>query len=115
MLFFYAAMQLKPLTALVQDVLAHTFWEMRHIATTHQQHGHHHLHHEIQETAEHSASSSADKVPSSQKLNEEIAAHLFQEFTMQFQNSFTYIFHSSSSTNELSTVFMAISSPPPKT
>lgn len=114
MLFFYTAVQLKPLTAAIQDLLAHTFWEMHHIATRHHQHGHDHLQDELQDISEDHHNSSSEKIPTSQKINEEMSIHLAQHFNIKFTNNYSYILHSTKSNANLISIYIPISSPPPK-
>ena len=113
-LFFYTAIQLKPLTAVIQDILAHTFWEMHHIATTHHQHGHDHLQDELHDISEDHHNSSSEKIPTSQKFNEEMSIHLAQHFNIKFTNNYSYILHSTKSNTNLISIYIPISSPPPK-
>ena len=47
LLFFYVVVQLRPLTAVLQDAIAHTFFKMQHMATVHFENGHYHLHTEL--------------------------------------------------------------------
>jgi hypothetical protein len=47
LLFFYVAVQLKPLTVVIQDVFEHAFFKMQHIATVHYENGHYHLHNDL--------------------------------------------------------------------
>lgn len=114
MLFFYSAVQLKPLTAVIQDALAHTFLEMHHIATTHHQHGHHHLQDEIQDVTEAHHSDSSEKIPASQKSNEEISTHVSEEFNIKFTNPYSFIHHLTTINQHLVSVIIPINSPPPK-
>ena len=114
MLFLYTAVQLKPLTAVIQDVLAHTLWEMHHLATTHHQHGHYHLHDELQDISEDHHNNSSEKTPSSQKSNEEISTHFSEEFNIEFTNSYFYILHLTKINQHLVCVHIPIFSPPPE-
>ncbi len=43
-LFVYSSGVLKPLMPLVNDVIAHTFYKMEHLATVHFQNGKYHVH-----------------------------------------------------------------------
>jgi hypothetical protein len=49
LLTVYVLSIFKPLGPLVEDTLAHTFWEMQHIVTVHEEHGHFHMHIEMAE------------------------------------------------------------------
>jgi hypothetical protein len=113
MLFFYTAVQLKPLTALIQDALAHTFWNMQHMAS-HHHHGHHHLHEDLIESSEGVYKNPIDKIPTSSKFNEEISTHFTQEFSFQFKSIFIYISHDTNHDSNLESVCIPINSPPPR-
>ncbi len=49
LLAVYVLSIFKPLGPLVEDTLAHCFWEMQHIVTVHEEHGHFHMHVEMAE------------------------------------------------------------------
>ena len=113
MLTFYVAVQLKPLTLIIQDILAHTFWEVHHLATEHHEHGHHHVHEELADDELHDHTSPAEK-SSSQKLSEETSIHLLETFQFMFTNRSEDTKHASNLLHNLAFVFIEISSPPPK-
>ena len=46
--------QLKPLIYLSQDLVAHAFYKMEHLATIHYENGEYHLHNELKKTADNS-------------------------------------------------------------
>jgi len=113
MLVFYVAVQLKPLTVIIQDVLAHTFWKVHHLATEHHEHGHHHVHEKLAEDSVHEHTNPSEKLPT-QKLSEETSIHLLQTFQFIFTNRSIDTKHTSNSIHKLAFVFIEISSPPPK-
>jgi len=43
----YTLLMFKPVMPIVMDVLAHTFWEQRHLMTVHEVHGKFHVHYEL--------------------------------------------------------------------
>ncbi|MGL4597470.1 MAG: hypothetical protein ACRCYO_08085 [Bacteroidia bacterium] len=49
LLAVYVLSIFKPLGPLVEDTLAHCFWEMQHIVTVHEERGHFHMHIEMAE------------------------------------------------------------------
>lgn len=51
-LFIYSFALIKPLTPLVKDAVAHTFYKMQHLATVHYENGKHHLHVELAEASD---------------------------------------------------------------
>jgi hypothetical protein len=112
MLMFYIAVQLKPITVIIQDMLAHTFWKVQHMATEHH-HGHHHVHEKLAEESVHEHTNPSEK-QSSQKLTEETSIHLLETFQFMFTNRSIDTKHASNSLHNLSFVFLEISSPPPK-
>ncbi len=113
MLVFYVAIQLKPLTLIIQDILAHTFWKVHHLATEHHEHGHHHLHEELVDDHIHEHTNPSEK-QSSQKLSEETSIHLLETFNFMFSNRSIYTKHTTKSLHNLTFVFIEINSPPPK-
>jgi hypothetical protein len=113
MLLFYVAIQLKPLTIIIQDVLAHTFWKMHHLATEHYQHGHHHVHATLAEDSVHEHTTPTEK-QSSQKANEETSIHLLHTFNFIFCNRSINTHQKSNVQHNVLFVFIEINSPPPK-
>jgi hypothetical protein len=51
LLFSYATVVVKPVLPLVGDAIAHTFWKLNHISTTHTENGKDHVHFELLETS----------------------------------------------------------------
>jgi hypothetical protein len=91
MLVFYVGVQLKPLTAIIQDTLAHTFWKVKHLATAHHNHGHHHLHQELQQSSVDEHEINHTEKPANQKLNEEISTHVLNQFNFDFINTSIFL------------------------
>ncbi len=114
LLIFYVIVQLKPLTVIVQDVLAHTFFKMQHMATIHKENGQYHLHLQLKDISEKENSSSSEKTPSSQKFNENISAHVIQEFNFQITNQDLFSHNPTGSKIALTGAFLKINSPPPE-
>lgn len=108
------AVQLKPLTAIVQDVLAHTFWKVHHLATTHHQHGHHHLDEELQDISEDDHDAPHDKIPTHEKSKEDISFHILLENAFRFKNHSLVSAYPKDSHKELAVSFISIVTPPPK-
>lgn len=113
MLVFYVGVQLKPVTIIFHDILAHTFWKEHHLATEHHHHGHHHVHEKIAEATVDEHTTPSEK-QSSQKLSEETSTHLLETFQFKFNNRSIDITHTSNGLRNLSFVFIEIKSPPPK-
>ena len=114
LLIFYVIVQLKPLTVIVQDVLAHTFFKMQHMATIHKENGQYHLHLQLKDISEKENSSSSEKTPSSQKFNENISAHVIQEFNFLLKNNDLKSQFVTFSKKDTVSIFLPINSPPPK-
>lgn len=64
LLLVYAFGVLKPLSPIINDVLAHTFWKMQHIATVHYENGKYHVHTELAEEGKKQEHSSPSVVSS---------------------------------------------------
>jgi hypothetical protein len=67
LLFFYVSAQLKPLTYVLKDVVAHTFFKMQHLASVHYEKGHYHLHTEIETLTKKEESQQPSKTNSEKK------------------------------------------------
>ncbi len=106
-------MQLRPLTAVLQDVVAHTFFKMQHMATVHFENGHYHLHNEMKDIAEEDNSSSSEKIPTSEKT-EIVSSHVLQNFDLSFNSENNSSLNFIISSSEEISGFTTISSPPPK-
>ncbi|PBQ30428.1 hypothetical protein CNR22_01155 [Sphingobacteriaceae bacterium] len=109
----YAFAQLKPLAVVVEDVLAHTFWKVQHMATVHYENGHYHVHTELKDIAEKENKSSQQKIPSSEKILESTAQDL-EQVTFNFPHVTLFIpatFHSS---QDIFSGYTQITIPPPK-
>ena len=80
LLVFYIAVQLRPLLTVAQDVVAHTFFKMQHMATSHFENGNYHLHADLKTINEDESSSNttSQKSPSekTEKSNNELLTHL---------------------------------------
>ena len=70
-IFVYGFALIKPITPIVNDVIAHTFYKMEHLATVHFENGKYHVHAEL--ATEHK-NESKENVPSS--IYETLAIHL---------------------------------------
>lgn len=114
LLFLYVAVQLKPLTAVIQDVLAHTFFKAQHMATIHFENGQYHLHAELKDISEKDNSTPSEKTPSTQKTNDTVSSHTTPEFNFQIKKHSLLSQNPTGSTSALSEAFLKINSPPPK-
>lgn len=65
----------KPVLPLVQDKIAHVFWNTQHIATVHHHHGHQHADEEVAQAHE----EEKNKVPATSKTAEPVSIHLISQ------------------------------------
>ena len=114
LLFFYVAVQLKPLTAVVQDVLAHTFFKMQHMATVHYENGKYHLHTELEKITNEDGRITKEKTPPSQKSNEDLSNQIIHELNFDFTANFILTSNISGPNHGVLPGYSQINSPPPK-
>jgi len=114
LLFFYVLVQLRPLTVVLQDVIAHTFFKMQHMATIHYENGKYHLHNELKTIAEEDNSSSSEKIPSSQKTTETDSDQITHEIHFNFETHSISVLHAINSDQNSIAGFTSINAPPPK-
>ncbi len=72
----YSLALIKPITPIVNDVVAHTFFKMTHMATVHFENGKYHIHAELQKESQETPSKSTT-TPTS--IFETLANHLKNE------------------------------------
>jgi hypothetical protein len=106
--------QLKPLTAMINDVLAHTFWKVQHLATVHYENGHYHLHSELKTISEEEKNSTQEKGPSSEKSNETNSNQLVNDLNFDIEIPVTYVSQIKDPEQNIVPGFSQINSPPPK-
>ena len=110
----YVFAQIKPLAVIVEDVLAHTFWKVQHMATVHFENGRYHVHAELGDISEKENKNTQQKAPSSEKINENTAQNI-HELNYNFQIQSILIPVSFHQTQDVLAGFKTINSPPPKT
>lgn len=113
LLSFYVFAQFKPVIVVVEDVLAHTFWKMQHMATVHYENGHYHIHSELSELSEKEKDNTQQKAPASEKINENTVQNI-HEINFSFQINSILIPASIHQTQDVLAGFTRINSPPPK-
>ena len=113
LLSFYVFAQVKPLAVIVEDVLAHTFWKVQHMATVHFENGHYHIHQELSDISEKENKSAQEKVPSSEKMNENTFQNV-HDINFNFQTNSILIPVAIFQTQNVLAGFATINSPPPK-
>ena len=77
LLCVYSFALLKPIMPLANDVIAHTFYKMQHIATVHYENGKYHLHDELAENADQQKAESKG-IPKS-AVDETLTNHITNE------------------------------------
>ncbi len=70
----YSFALLKPVMPVVNDLFAHTFYKMQHLATVHYENGKHHLHVELSSETDQKKEDSKGSVPPS--IYETLANHI---------------------------------------
>jgi hypothetical protein len=73
----YIAVQVKPLTLVVHDLFAHTFFRMQHLATVHYEDGKYHLHTELATTADENKDASSTSLPLNEKTGDHFPVQVF--------------------------------------
>jgi hypothetical protein len=106
--------QLRPLTAVLQDVIAHTFFKMQHMATIHYENGKYHLHHELKTIAEEGNNSTSQKIPSSQKTTETNCNQITHEIHFNFETYSISLPQVPISDQNVVAGSTSINAPPPK-
>jgi hypothetical protein len=114
LLFFYVAVQLKPLTAVVQDVIAHTFFKMQHMTTVHYENGHYHLHAELETINKESNTTNKSNEKSSSQKTEVNSQQLLIQLRFNFRTNSSLIPTTLTSVLDLCSGFTRLNYLPPK-
>ncbi len=101
----------KPVMPLVQDVIAHTFFEHQHLESVHKDGGKNHVNKEVGKLAGDESSSNSNSL----KSYDDVAPHLITAFEF-FPSSLkpVVLSHYSQYNSSLSTSSLAIQLPPPR-
>ncbi|MGQ0830000.1 MAG: hypothetical protein ACT4ON_16555 [Bacteroidota bacterium] len=83
LLCVYCFALLKPVMPLIDDVVAHTFYKMQHIATVHYENGKYHVHAELAEHSDHQDK----KGTTASAIYETLASHITNEITESTVNA----------------------------
>lgn len=105
----YLSAIFKPVAPIVKDILAHSFWEMEHMATIHHHHGNDHTHVEIEKSLDQNK-----ETPSATKSEEPVSVHLFLQKTFISYNHLVAKKEYRLYNSDLSESVMQIITPPPK-
>ena len=108
LLYIYAIGLLAPVSPILTDVLAHTFWRAQHMATVHCENGKYHVHYEL-----YNAGKKDSKGNSSAKSDETISIHILSnqkdlQFSFKNEEVHTWVGF------WLENPFIKIGAPPPK-
>lgn len=106
--------QVKPLVLILEDVLAHTFNKVQHMATVHFENGQYHLHAQLNEVTKDDEKKSQQNAPSSLKVDETFSAHLLQEFNFALSNNQSATLIAFSQKQDVVSPFIKKSNPPPQ-
>ncbi len=106
--------QLKPLVVIIEDMVAHTFNKVQHMATVHYENGQYHLHAELNIITKEDEKKSQQNTPSSVKADETISAHVKEEFDFKIANIHTSNLPVFSQKQDVISPFIKKSSPPPR-
>lgn len=74
----------KPVLPLVQDKIAHIFWEAKHITKVHNHHGDQHTQHEIASASQ----QESNKNPSNSKISEPVSLHIIVQSSQSIPQLF---------------------------
>ena len=102
------------MVVIVQDIVAHTFYKVQHMATVHYENGQYHLHAELNTIANEGEKKSQQNVPSSVKADETISAHIKEEFNFKIAGAYTSNLTVFSQKQDIVSPFIKKSSPPPQ-
>lgn len=108
LLFIYSSGLLVPISPVISDVLAHTFWRAQHLATVHCVNGKYHVHYEL-----YKAGKSDSKGNNSVKSDETLSIHI-QPMGNSLLFSFSKEVIHEWKGEELPPPFVKISGPPPR-
>jgi len=84
-LLLYTVALCKPILPLIQDELAHIFWNAEHVATVHYHHGHHHVEESIAEAVHEEEN---DKYPGNSRTSEPVSIHILNQYFYSFPQLF---------------------------
>jgi hypothetical protein len=113
LLFFYVAVQLRPLAVVLEDALAHTFYKMQHMATVHYEDGKYHIHKDLKAISD-SENDSKKNTSSTKKVNENINEQIVDVLIFDFTTPFSLLVKNSQPEKHIISGFTTINSPPPK-
>ena len=107
---------IKPVSPLISDIVAHTFFEAKHLATVHLHHGEHHLHEELEEEDEDSDHHHDSNGANNRSLSENktLEAHLTVSITGFISRLESIEINAPSENNKLLDGFIHKVTPPPK-
>lgn len=111
LIILYTLAMCKPILPLIQDELAHLFWQAEHMATVHHHHGDHHAEEEIAEAAHEEEN---DKSPTTTKTSEPVSVHIVLQMLYAIPQIKAEKQKFKTTVSYFSTVFLDKHYPPPK-
>ena len=111
LLVCYAMALIKPITPVIGDILAHTFWRAQHMATVHFENGKYHVHYALQAAAK---EDNGNKKSSSVKVDETLDIHLVVNNQIVLANNSNMRTITSYDLGHYSSAFPNRDAPPPK-
>ncbi len=108
--------QLRPLLPVLQDVVAHTFFKMQHMATIHFENGNYHLHTDLKTiNDDEKATNKTTQKSSSEKLSETNNQQLLTQINFNFKTNSSLIPTKITSVLDVCSGFIQLPYLPPKT
>ena len=115
LLVFYIVVQLRPILPMAQDVVAHTFFKMQHMATIHYENGNYHLHSDLKTINDDENASNKTSQKSSSEKSEKNNNELLTQLNFNFYSNSSLIPTTITSVLDVSLGFTQLQYLPPKT
>jgi hypothetical protein len=114
LVFVYAFTILRPLSPLLNDFIAHTFWKMEHLATVHFENGTYHLHAELTEAANKEEPKAPATSHSNTKSVELLTDHILTDSVVLIPFDFGYSAYFIPLSENVSSPYLSRFGPPPE-
>jgi len=111
LLFCYSMALIRPITPVIGDVIAHTFWRAQHMATVHFENGKYHVHYALQAAAKEDY---GNKKSSSVKVDETLDIHIVVNNGLTLATDQTKLTFTPYNLGYYSSAFPEQDSPPPR-
>ncbi|HXB10947.1 MAG TPA: hypothetical protein VNZ45_03095 [Bacteroidia bacterium] len=107
----YAMALIRPITPVIGDVIAHTFWRAQHMATVHFENGQYHVHYALATAAKEDY---GNKKSSSVKVDETLDTHIIVNNGITLATDQTKLTFLPYTLGHCSSAFPVRDAPPPK-